>query len=162
MERIMSNKRLRKKKEKQQRQPGEAGGGSPQAASSAASPRSSTPEDDARLGSFFAELGTSLWRARQNMVDPATKEPLAEMRRPYRHLDRAWDALATQQVEVHDLTGRRFDSGMALKVIAFQPTPDVTEETIMETIKPTVYFRNRQVQMGEVIVATPETASTST
>ena len=50
---------------------------------------------------------------------------------------------------------------MSLKVLAFQPTPGLTRERIVETIKPTIYFADQTLQMGEVIVATPEDSESS-
>ena len=90
------------------------------------------------------------------MFQPGTDRPLDEMKRAYRHLESTWDALTQAGVEIIDHTGVPFDAGLALKVIAYQPLPDVSRERVLETLKPTVYFRQERLQMGEVIVATPE------
>ncbi|HUP65883.1 MAG TPA: hypothetical protein VM557_11455 [Thermoanaerobaculia bacterium] len=100
-------------------------------------------------------VATSLWRLRQKMVEPGTDRPLEEMRRAFRHLQSAWDALADSGVEIQDHTGAAFDIGQSLHVIAFQPTPGLHGEQVIETIKPSVYYGGRMVQMGEVIVGTP-------
>jgi hypothetical protein len=105
---------------------------------------------------FLADVGTGLWRLRQKMVDPSTNRPLEEMRRAFRHLESVWDALTQAGVEILDHTGDPYDSGLSIKVIAFQPTAGMVREKVVETIKPTVYFKGQPIQMGEVIVATPE------
>ncbi|MHA2616630.1 MAG: hypothetical protein V2G48_07550 [bacterium JZ-2024 1] len=105
---------------------------------------------------FLADIGTSLWRMKQKMVKPGTNQPLEEMQRPFRHLESAWDALIQAGVEIQDHTDKPFDPGMSLKVVCYQPTPGIERERVIETIKPTVYFRGRQIQMGEVIVGRPE------
>jgi hypothetical protein len=40
--------------------------------------------------------------------------------------------------------------------MSFQPTVGLTRDMIIETIKPTIYFKDNLVQTGEVIVGTPE------
>ena len=107
---------------------------------------------------FLADACTGLWRLRTRMLQPGTDRPLDEMRRAYRHLESTWDALAQAGVEIIDHTGAPFDVGLALKVIAYQPTPGITSQRVVETIKPTVYFRKDRLQMGEVIVATPDSS----
>jgi hypothetical protein len=47
---------------------------------------------------------------------------------------------------------------MSLKVLCFQPTPGLRRERVIETIKPTIYFKGKTIQMGEVIVGKPEAA----
>ena len=109
----------------------------------------------AQLG-FLADLGTGLWRLRQKMVDARTGRPLEEMRRAYRHLESVWDALIQAGVSIQDHTDAPYDPGLSLKVVAFQPTPGIVRETVIETIKPSIYLEGRTIQMGEVIVATPQ------
>jgi hypothetical protein len=111
---------------------------------------------DATRGHFLAQLGTDLWRLRSKMIEPGTDRPLDSMRRAFRHLESAWDALAAEGVTVQDHTDTPFDAGLSLKVIAFQPTPGLASERIIETIKPSVYLKGQPIQMGEVIVGTPE------
>lgn len=118
-------------------------------------------EDSASLKErvrMLADVGTGLWRLRQKMVKPGTSEPLDDMRRAYRHLESVWDTLAQSDVEIQDHTDTLFDSGLSLKVIAFQPTPGLGREMVIETIKPTIYYKGQSIQMGEVIVGTPERA----
>ncbi len=105
---------------------------------------------------LLTQLGTDLWRLRQKMIDPATGRPLDSMRRAFRHLESAWDTLAAEGLTIQDHTDTPYDAGLALKVVAFQPTPGFTAERVTETIKPSIYLKGRAVQMGEVIVGTPE------
>jgi hypothetical protein len=102
-----------------------------------------------------AELGTQLWRLRLKMLAPGATQPIEEMRRVYRHVEPAWDALHQFGVEVKDHTGDLYDTGMALDVLAFQPTPGTVREKILETVKPSVYYMGKCIQMGQVIVAAP-------
>ena len=93
------------------------------------------------------------------MVDPDTGEALDEMKRPYRHVEAIIDALKQIDVEITDPVGRTYDVGMALKVVATEPTPGLSKDTIKETIRPTVLWQGRFLQVGEVIVGTPQASS---
>jgi hypothetical protein len=115
-------------------------------------------KDQERL---LADLGTGLWRIRQRMIEPETGKPLEEMKRAFRHLQATWDILADAGIEIQDHTGVLFDSGMSIKVLAFQPMADIDRETVIETIRPTVYFRSQRIQMGEVIVGRPPSPDAS-
>jgi len=112
--------------------------------------------EDANLQEeLVVRVATGLWRLRQRMIDPATRQPKDEMRRAYRHLESLWDTLGEFGVEIQDHGGEAFDSGMALVVLSYEQDPAVTRETVKETVKPTIYLRERCIQRGEVIVASP-------
>ncbi len=114
-----------------------------------------TPPDKGQL-QLLRDVSVGLWRIKQKMVEPKTEEPLPGMARAFRHLQSTWDALSEAGIEIQDHTGTLFDSGLSLSVVAFQPTPGITREKIIETVKPSIYFNNERIQMGEVIVGTPE------
>ena len=130
---------------------GVAGSGH-EAASGSGAPAGEPGPDPA----WLSDLGTGLWRLKQRMLEPGTDRPLDEMRRAYRHLESVMDVAREAGLEIQDHTGAPFHSGMALQVLAFQPTPGVQREKVEETIKPTIYLNGTMIQMGEVIVATPE------
>jgi hypothetical protein len=110
-------------------------------------------EETVRL---LADLATGIWRLRQRF---AAHPPQDELRRATRDLDSLWDALTQAGVEVQDHNNALYDAGQSLRVVAFQPTPGIDRERIVETIKPTVYYQSQWIQMGEVIVGTPESAA---
>ncbi|MDY0152135.1 MAG: hypothetical protein RBS43_07680 [Candidatus Cloacimonas sp.] len=105
---------------------------------------------------FFAEVATGLCRLKQRMLEPGTAHPLEEMRRIYRHLESTWETLNEAGIEIMDHINEYYDPGMSISVLAFQPTKGISRELIIETIKPTVYLKGKRIQMGEVIVGTPE------
>jgi hypothetical protein len=111
---------------------------------------------------FLADVGTGLWRMRRNMVPPGAgrlldARPLEEMRKPFRWLVSTWDTLKESGLEIQDHTGDRYISGQSLKA-HFEAAPDLHEDTITDTIKPTIYFDGKILQMGEVVVGTPDLA----
>jgi len=103
----------------------------------------------------LAEIATGLWRLRHKMLRPGSDEPVEGMESAYRHLESLWDTLTEAGVRVHDHTGEPFDSGLPVRTLAFQPA-EVQRETVIETIRPTVYLAEQRIQLGEVIVGTPE------
>lgn len=100
-------------------------------------------------------IATNAWRIKIKMIDPESGEPAEGMGRVYRHVEAQFDALQEVGIEVIDMAGRAYDSGMALKVITFEPTQGLSREEITETIKPSIHFKGQLTQMGEVIVGTP-------
>ncbi|MBE1531185.1 nucleotide exchange factor GrpE [Actinomadura algeriensis] len=133
------------------------------AAAKAAPPAAATvvdapvPEPAGLTGRSLADVATSVWRLRariERMDDPP--------RALVRHLESAWDAFADAGVEIKDHAGEPFDHGLAMSVAAYQPTPGLHREQIIETVRPGVYLGDRSVQMAEVIVGTPERAEEPT
>lgn len=105
----------------------------------------------------IAAVATGLWRTRRRMVDPATGEANRAVRRPFRHLQSTWAALAEAGVVIEDHDGSRFNPGLALEVLGpFQPTAGLRWDQVIETVRPSVYVDGRTVQIGQVIVGTPE------
>jgi hypothetical protein len=113
------------------------------------------PDPGTGFKKFMADVGTGLWRLRQKMVDPETGKPREEMRRAFRHFESVWDAVHGEGIEIQDHTGNPFDSGQALVPVAFQETPGIRREIVLETIKPTIYYQKKAIQVGEVIVGKP-------
>ena len=105
-----------------------------------------------------ASIATNAWRAQNKMVDSDTGEAKEEMKRVYRHIEGIIESLTQSGIQIIDPVGRAYDSGMALNVVSFEPTSGLTSEEIKETIKPSVALHGRLIQMGEVIVGTPEKA----
>ncbi|WP_067488609.1 nucleotide exchange factor GrpE [Actinomadura hibisca] len=98
----------------------------------------------------LADLAVHLWRL-GNRIDTAS----GGSRALSRHLEAAWDALGAAGVEVQDHLGQPFDPGLRIKVVAFQPTPGLGREQVVEAVRPTVYLDGRLLRPGEVIVGTP-------
>lgn len=103
-------------------------------------------------------IATNAWRAERRILDPETREPREGMHLIYRDINAIRDALEKQAgIEIRDPVGQNYDSGMALNVVASEPMAGINKEIIKETIKPTIILQGRFLQIGEVIVGTPET-----
>ena len=104
---------------------------------------------------LIVDVGTGLWRLRQRLIDRDTGEPLESTRMAYRHFASTWDALVEAGVEIQDHTSESYDPGQSIRVIAFQPTSGLQRETVLETIRPSIYYKGKRIQIGEVIIGTP-------
>ena len=104
----------------------------------------------------FADLGCAAWKLRQKIFDKVTGEPKEELRHLARHITVICERLSELGLQVQDHTGNAFDSGQSLEVLAFQPTRGISRETVIETVRPTVYFSGKRILMGQVIVGTPD------
>ncbi len=122
------------------------------------SPRAPVIVRPQEITKLLADLGVGLWRLRGKMVEPGTARPLAEMERVYRHVESLWDVMAQAGLQIRDHTNEPVPEGgiYSLHAIAYQPTPGVTRDKVLETLKPSIFYKNQLIQMGEVIIATPD------
>ena len=119
---------------------------------------------DPRRLLFLADVGTGLWRMRRTMIPAGSPRfmearPVDGMRKSFNWLVSVWDVLKENGLEIQDHTGCVYREGQDLKVPAFEPTPGLNVDTVIDTIKPSIYLDGRMIQMGEVVVGTPEAAS---
>ncbi len=118
-------------------------------------PAGPSADDTEGLAAAFGGLATQVWRAYGKTVDPATGQPREEMRRVHRHIEGALHVLKQMGLTINDWVNQPYDAGLPVKVLTFQPAPGVVRDTILETVRPTVMWKNRLVQLGEVVVGTP-------
>ncbi|MEO3922268.1 hypothetical protein ABGB07_00075 [Micromonosporaceae bacterium B7E4] len=102
----------------------------------------------------LATAVTNLWRAQRKLA--ATGErPSSRDRQASRYLRTSSEALADAGLIVQDHDGDAFNAGRELEVLVYQESPALTAETVIETVRPSVYLHGRLIQMGQVIVGTP-------
>jgi hypothetical protein len=119
-------------------------------------------EDLEALSGSLAGLATQVWRARSRIIDPETGEPREEMRRIHRHIEGAFEAFSQMGLTINDWLNQPYDAGLPVKVLTFQPTPDIQRDTVLEAVRPTVIWKDRLLQMGEVIVGIPPSTEEKT
>src|SRR5205823_6625265 len=103
----------------------------------------------------MAAIATNAWKAKTKMLNGPSGDVREEMKRVYRHVEGIFESFQEMGVEIKDHTGDPFDYGLPLKVVTAQPTQGITKESVIETIKPTIYWQKQIIQMGEVVIATP-------
>lgn len=123
------------------------------------------PEEPRRRlqdAALMADVLTGLWRAHRNLTEPGSDQPKDGMSRPLRHVRSVIDALDAEGFRIRDHTGESWTDGRKIHVVAFQPTPGLDGEVIIETIKPSVFFGESEIQEGQVIVGTPDEGGETT
>ena len=112
--------------------------------------------DGAQLFSVLVEIATNAWKARTRLAGSGQSEQQPpEFRRLERNIEAIIDSLAKFEIKAQDHTGEAFDFGLPIKVVASQPQPGIARDVVTETIRPTVTFRGKILQRGEVVIATP-------
>ncbi|HEX2133600.1 MAG TPA: hypothetical protein VHH15_18810 [Actinophytocola sp.] len=99
----------------------------------------------------LVEVATAVWRL-GNKADRADR---ADGDRTARYVRGVVDALVGAGVETRQYDGAAYDSGLRLRVLAFQQVPGLDREEVIETVRPAVFLRGDLIGMGEVIVGTP-------
>jgi molecular chaperone GrpE (heat shock protein) len=107
----------------------------------------------------LADIATNVWRAENKMLDSCSREVRDGMKGVYRHIEAVLERFKEIGLEVKSHTGDPFDYGLPLKVVTTQPTPDIMKECVIETIKPTIFWHEQIIQMGEVVIATPASST---
>jgi hypothetical protein len=104
----------------------------------------------------LASIATHAWKAKLRLKDAGSVEDGGILSRVNGDIGRIWKLLVDGLgLEIKDHTGDVYDYGMPLRVVTSQPTAGITKERVTETLKPTIYWRNKIIQMGEVVIATP-------
>jgi len=109
---------------------------------------------------LIADIGTGIWRIHLG-CSGAKDDPQRALNSILRNLESIWDIMAGRGIEIKDHTGETVCGGEALNIVAYQPSRDLTRDTVIETLRPTVYFQGRIIQIGEVIVGKPAKEMTS-
>jgi hypothetical protein len=117
---------------------------------------SSQPDDEA-CDAVLARLALHVWRARSRTINPATGEVREDMQKIHRHVMGALETLEQAGLRMEDWLGKPYDVGLPLKVLSYQPSPGLAQDTIIETLRPVILIKGRMLQLGEVIVGTPAT-----
>jgi len=103
---------------------------------------------------FLADIGTGLWRIRQGVARMAKQQELPKG--VTRALDTTWDVFSQSGLEVRGHDREIVVGGESFRIITWQPTPGLAREQVIETIRPSIYYRDRLIQAGEVIAGRPE------
>lgn len=110
------------------------------------------PKSDPQVSDKVGRIALSLWRARRKTR--ASKDD-KNLRDVGRFLDSAWDALLEAGVEVTDHVGEYVTGGEGFSVLVTEPVGGLTRPQVIETVRPTIYFRGAMIQSGQVIVGRP-------
>lgn len=105
-------------------------------------------------------MATNAWRIRVRLTDSTSGEPKNEfskdeLKKLNRYVEAIFEVLTGIGMEVKDRTGEAFDYGLPETVVTAHPRPGLTKEMIIETLRPTIYWRSQIAQQGEVVIGSP-------
>lgn len=96
-----------------------------------------------------------IWRIRQNINLSVTEQPTPRLQRTKRHVDTLVEQIGNAGYTFKDHTGEPYDTGNQVIVLSTEPTDGLTSDRVIETVKPSVFFKGDLIQSGEVIIGTP-------
>lgn len=104
----------------------------------------------------LAEAATTLWQAQRKLTQDDQSRYARQARR---YLGLCRDALTEVGLVVQDHDGEVFNPGRSLEILAFEDDPESDTERVLHTVRPSLYFRDRHIQIGQVIVSRPGRAA---
>ncbi|MFD3485481.1 hypothetical protein [Streptomyces sp. NPDC058665] len=133
----------------------DSGGVSEGGAGSVTAGESAGPAEEQSLDAkALADAATNLWRA-QRRLNRQGEAATSRSRQTSRYLRSCREALDEAGLLVQEHEGDAFHAGLSLEALTFEEDPSLTAETVLETIRPTIYLNGRRIQMGQVIVGSP-------
>jgi hypothetical protein len=104
---------------------------------------------------LLAETVNGIWRIRRILQTIDQNNPKAsDVERLSRALDYLIDTLKENKIELEDLTGRRVVGAPPFVIISIEEA-EVSEEQVIETVRPSISYNDRPIQRGQVIVGRP-------
>ena len=109
------------------------------------------------VSSLVANLAIEFWRLEKRLEKE--KESLSQDKERgansvFDQIQRIKDVFKKQEIEVKEHKGDKYNDGMSVKALHFEEMDNLPEGEmrIIETIKPSVYFKGTVIFHGEVIV----------
>ena len=133
----------------------------------ASSPGDKNPKAISELGApndilqTLVSIATNAWRAKTKMVDNMTGEVREDMKRVDRHIEAIYRNLSEVGIVIRDHTGEAYDEGQPMKVIASKPTQGLQNKRVSETLLPSIFWRDRLIQNGEIEIVAPLATDTT-
>ncbi len=106
----------------------------------------------------LSEMAVNLWLCKKRLIAAIGNDNNSAEKKYLRPIDNALENLESLGIIIKDFLGNRFVHGMAVNIVSSVPSSSVKEETIVETLKPTIYYRDRLFQIGDVIIEVPSGA----
>lgn len=102
-------------------------------------------------------IGTKVWRLRNEIIKQADGPQATNLKYATSYLNALWEQLADAGIEIRDHNGEPVPrTGVyMLKTVAHQPMNGIKRQQVIETLKPTIYLNEKILQVGEVVVGTP-------
>ncbi len=120
--------------------------------------------DDPRLLGLLkavTELATGVWRMQKRLMSERVADDAARVSGALRLAETALDDARTAGLDVRDFVGQRQWSGLPINVLAYERSERCAVETIIEAVRPALFFGDRPIQRADVVVGTPDLQSSA-
>ena len=109
---------------------------------------------DEQVFDMIKDIGTLTWRAQKRLSEMSLEGK--EYAKLSRDLEYSITSLKQAGFDIKDFTGQDYIAGMAVSVIASQTDETLIRARIIETLKPTIYYKGKIIQIGDVVIGTPK------
>ena len=114
-------------------------------------------KEDLNILELVSSLAIEVWRLEKRLEIAkvnANKDFSTEDTAVLDQLQRIKDVFKKHDIEVHEYTGVSYNDGLSLKVLHVEEMDSIPKGKmqIIETVKPSVYFKSQVIFHGEVIV----------
>ena len=114
-------------------------------------------KDDLDTRDLVSSLAIEMWRLEKRIEiakASLSKELVASDHAVLDQVQRMKDVFKKQDIEVHEHTGISYNDGLSLKVLHVEEMDSIPKGKmqVIETVKPSIYFKGQVVFHGEVIV----------
>ena len=100
------------------------------------------------------------WRLKKRLEQ--TSEESAESKILQRHVSGIISTLGSIGFVARDREGEKYDYGLPEKVVVAEKRPGISGEMVAETIRPSVFYKDRLIRAGEIVIAVPESVPENT
>lgn len=120
--------------------------------------------DEARvlgLMKVVTELATGVWRMQKRLMSERVADDAARVSGALRLAEAALDDARTAGLDVRDFVGQRQWSGLPINVLSYEKSERCAVETIIEAVRPALFFDDHPIQRADVVVGTPDLQSST-
>lgn len=119
------------------------------------------PENSSDASDYELLIGVTVatavevWRLEKKIEKAKDLKTLENIESITDQIQRLKDVLRKHEIEIKDHTGDPYNDGMSVRPIHFEEDANIPEGMmkIIDTLKPSIYFKKQIISHGEVIVA---------
>lgn len=100
----------------------------------------------------FVKMALEVWRIENRVSKVASLLPDTHNRGFANSLHKVKAFLELNQIQIVDYTNQKYNIGLNVDVIAFDNDPNATEETVKETLEPSIFVNGQLAKQAKIIV----------
>lgn len=119
-------------------------------------PDSAIPANELSVGfKLVTSLCVEMWRMEKRLKKLHEEKPDIDLGSFFDQMQRIKDICGREGVVVKDYSEENYKEGISLKVLHFEDDPSLPPgiSKIVETVRPTVFYNDKVIFHGEVVVA---------